>query len=305
MTSARLRIVVTGARGFVGGHVCHALADAGHEVRQAVREDWGDLAARRDFTPLFEGADAVVHLANIAHRDADEAELRRVNVQGTAGLAQAAERAGVRRFVYLSSVKVHGERSHQRPLDESSPLVPEDAYGRAKLEAERALASVDGMEHVVLRPPLVYGPGVRGNFLRLLRAIERGWPIPVSSIENRRSLLYVRNLADAVAVATVHPNAAGATFLLTDGAALSSADLVRSLATGLVRRARFLWLPLPLLTFGAALCGRRADLDRFTGSLELDDHHIRAELGWRPPYTLEEGLSATAVWFRRTLARVQ
>jgi nucleoside-diphosphate-sugar epimerase len=253
-----MRILVTGASGFIGSHLAPALAAAGHELR-----------------PSVEGCDAVVHLANIAHASASPRELHRVNVEGTLAQAQAALAAGARRFVYLSSIKA------ERPVD---------AYGHAKRLAEQGLLGLRDLEPVILRPPLVYGPRVRGNFLSLMRAIRRGWPLPVASIRNRRSLLYVGNLADAV-LRCLERSAAGKVYALSDGVPVSTPELCRALARALGRPARLLPFPPALLRLlpGAAPLAQ---------SLEVDDRVLREELGWRPPILFEEGLRHTAEWYR-------
>jgi nucleoside-diphosphate-sugar epimerase len=272
-----MKVVVTGASGFIGGHLCTALGAAGHEVAASA---------------LLEGADAVVHLANVAHRRADEAELRRVNVEGTARLAREAAAAGVRRFVYLSSVKVHGEESAGTPLREDSPFAPQDAYGRSKLEAERVLAGAAGaMETVILRPPLVYGPRVKANFLALIRAVARGWPLPLASVGNRRSLIYVGNLVDAILRCLEAPAAAGRTYLVSDGRAVSTPALCRALGTALDRPARLFACPPTLLEL-------LPPLRKLTQSMEIDDAAIRRGLGWAPPFSFEYGVQETVRWYR-------
>ena len=243
-----------------------ALEGRGHELRTELR-----------------GCDALVHLANIAHASVDEAELQRVNVEGTRQQAEQAAAAGVRRFVYLSSAKA---------------AAPDDAYGRAKLAAEQALAGVSGLEVVLLRPPLVYGPRVKANFLALMKLIVRGWPLPLASIENRRSLLYVGNLCDAIIRGLEAPKAAGRRYFLSDGAPVSTPDLCRALGDALGRPARLFPFPPALLEWAG---GERAR--RLTRSLEVDDGAIRQELGWRPPYAFEEGLRATADWYRKQAGR--
>jgi nucleoside-diphosphate-sugar epimerase len=253
-----MRVFVTGAGGFIGRHLCDALAKSGRE---------------RSASPA--GADAVVHLANIAHSRASDAQLRRVNVEGTLERAREAAAAGVRRFVYLSS---------------SLAADAGDRYGRSKLAAERGLAAAAGIEVVVLRPPLVYGPGVKANFLALMRALARGLPLPLASVDNRRSLLYVRNLADAVIRCLDAPQAAGRTFNVTDGAAVSVPELCRRLGAALGRPAR-------LFPFPPALLSLAPPLRRLTGSLELDDSALREALGWRPPHSMDEGLRQTARWY--------
>ena len=253
-----MRIHVTGASGFIGSHLRPALAAAGHELRTAP-----------------EGCDAVVHLANIAHASASPADLHRVNVEGTIAQARAALAAGVRRFVYLSSIKA---------------AQPEDAYGRAKSIAEQALLQMEGLEPVILRPPLVYGPRVRANFLALLRAIDRGWPLPLASIENRRSLVYVGNLVDAILVCLGGPTQ-GRTYAVSDGAPVSTPELCRAIGRALGRPAR-------LFPFPGALLRLAPGLARLAQSQVADDAALRAELGWRPPFSFEEGLRRTAEWYR-------
>jgi nucleoside-diphosphate-sugar epimerase len=262
--AAAMRILVTGLSGFIGSSLGPLLESLGHEVRGAGREA-GTLRE------AFRGCEAVVHLANVAHASADERLLWRVNVEGTARAAALAAGEGVRRFVYLSSVKAHA---------------PSDRYGEAKLAAEQALRNA-GLETVILRPPLVYGPRVRANFLALMRAIAQGWPLPLASIENRRSLIYVGNLCDAIVHCLQAPAAAKRTFAVSDGPAVSTPALCRAIGEALGRPARLFRFPPGWLRS-----------ERLTGSLEVDDAAIRAELGWRPPFSFEEGLRATAEWYR-------
>ena len=262
-------MAVTGASGFVGRALCKALAAAGHEVLAV------DLRRER-----FPAAEAIVHLAAIANRAASAQELERVNV-GLArqvGILAAAHGAGL---VFLSSVKVHGEVSTV-PFTENSPLVPEDAYGRSKARAEEALRAVPGLRLAVLRPPLVYGPGVKANFLALMNAVARGWPLPFGSIRNARSLVYVGNLAEAI----LRCLGQSQTFLVSDGAALSTPDLCDRIGRALGRRAHLFPFPPRFLP------------RKLAGSLEVDDRAIRRALGWRPAYTLDDGLSETARWYR-------
>jgi len=261
-----MKTAVTGASGFVGRALCHALGV------QAIRQP-RDASLPRE-------CEAVVHLAGIAHRAASPAELEAANVRMSERLGREAAALGVP-FLFVSSVKVHGEESSS-PLTERSPLVPQDPYGESKARAEAALRRIAGLRLTVLRPPLVYGPGVRANFLALMRALARGWPLPFASIDNRRSFVYVGNLVDAIIRALGTPG----TFLVSDGPGVSTPDLCRQIGNALHRRARL--FPFP----PAMLPGRLAR------SLEVDDSALRATLGWQPPSTLEAGLAATAQWFR-------
>jgi nucleoside-diphosphate-sugar epimerase len=258
----RLKVAVTGASGFIGRTLCAALGAAGHEQ-----------VALRD-------AGAVVHLAAIAHRRATRAELQRVNVDFAVQTAKSAAAVGAR-FVFLSSVKVHGEAS-AAPFREDSPLAPQDAYAQSKARAEEALRAIPGLRVAVLRPPLVYGPGVKANFLSLVKAVANGLPLPLSSIDNRRSLIYVGNLAAAIFACLEKEGS----FLVSDGPAVSTPQLCVEIGEALGRAAR-------LFRFPAALLPRK-----LAGSLEVDDSAIRRTLGWQPPFTREQGLRTTAQWFR-------
>lgn len=294
-------VLVTGGTGFVASAVIAELLKKGWTVVASVRCEAdaarvpagaravavGELSSSTGWSAALDGVEAVVHLAARAHRLEDGAaqagEYRRVNAEATAALASAAARAGAKRFVFLSSVKA---------------LEPSDAYGASKLEAERALAATAGLSACALRAPLVYGPGVKANFLRLLSAVSRGLPLPFGGIENRRSLLYSGNLADAAALALETPGVDGA-FFIRDGEDLSTPELIRRLARALGKPARLWPVPPGLLRAGASLIGRGADAERLLGDLTVDDAPLRAALSWRPPFTVDEGLAATALWFLR------
>lgn len=262
-----MKIAVTGASGFIGTALCETLDAAGHEPILDLRR--------------IEGSNAVVHLAAIAHRSASRQALQDVNVTLAARVGRAAAAAGAH-LVFLSSVKVHGEQTAS-PLSETSPLAPRDAYAESKVRAEDALRAIPGLGLTVLRCPLVYGPGVKANFLALMKAIARGIPLPLASVVNRRSLVYVGNLTDAILKCL---NSSG-TYLVSDGAAVSTPALCRAIGDALGKPARLFRFPPALLPMA-----------RLTRSLEVDDSAIRRELGWRPPFTLEEGLRATAEWYR-------
>lgn len=312
--------LVTGANGFVGSALCRALSRKGHRVRGAVRNAEpvsrsgmatsdiiaiGDIGPGTEWQAAMSDVDCVVHLVARTHvlRDTGVdtlADYRRVNVEGTRRLAQSAARSGIKRFVFVSSIKVNGESTGDHPFTEKDTPRPEDAYGISKWEAEQAIwriAAESGMQVVVLRPPLVYGPGVKGNLLQLLRLIARGWPLPLASIRNRRSLVFVGNLVDAIMAAASSPAAPGNTYLVNDGEDVSTPDLVRALARALNVPARLVPCPAVLLKFAARVIGRSDAAARLTGSLQVDSSNIRRQLGWQPHVTLAAGLAETARWY--------
>ena len=293
-----MRITVTGASGFIGRVLVPALASRGHAVRPLGREVLGDIARNSDWAQSVADTGAVVHLAALAHRrGVGEARLHAVNVNAPAALGKAAAEAGIR-LIFLSSVKALGEETAGAPYVDSSPAAPRDAYGRVKADAERSLRAIEGLKLTILRPPLVYGPGVKGNFLALLRAVDRGWPLPLGSVRNRRSLIYVGNLVEAIVRCVEAPEAMGRTYLVSDSEPVSTPVLIRALARALGRPARLVPFPPGLLELAGSILGRGEAVKRLTRSLEVDDSAIRRELGWRPPYTFEEGLRLTAQWFR-------
>jgi nucleoside-diphosphate-sugar epimerase len=229
------------------------------------------------------------------------AAFRIANTDGTFRLAKEAEAAGVKRFVFLSTIGVNGDNSGLTPYREESVPSPHNAYAVSKYEAEERLAELaaeSGMELVVLRAPLVYGPGNPGNFLSLLRAVSSGIPLPFAAITNRRSFLYVENLVDALETCAIHPAAKGA-FLVCDGEDLSTADLIRRIATALDVPARLFPCPLALLKIAGTLAGKAGAVRQITNSLQVDNAKIREKLNWTPPYTVDEGLLKTAQWFKQ------
>lgn len=310
-----MRVLVTGANGFVGRTLCQSLRGGGYEIREAARNHTGDgeiyavgdIGPDTDWATALESVDSVVHLAARAHvmdEQAEDAlaEYRRVNAAGTERLAREAAKTGARRMVYLSSIKLNGEATQGKPFTEEDAPDPHDPYAVSKREAEEALWRVSeetGLEVVVLRPPLVYGPGVKANFLALVRAVDRGVPLPLGSADNRRSLIYVANLADAIESCVSRPEAAGETFLVSDIESVSTPDLIRCVAHSLGKSPRLLPFPPGVLRAAGRATGREAAVERLLGSLEVDSSKVRRVLGWRPPYTMDEGLEATAAWFRR------
>ena len=308
-------ILVTGASGFIGRALCESLTAGGRVPRRAVRAPLagipdtiavGDIGPDTDWRAALEGVRCVVHLVARTHVLRETAadplsEYRRINVLGTERLAREAVASGVRRIVFLSSVKVNGERTTTRPYAEDDAPRPEDAYGVSKLEAEQALARLaagTGLEIVVLRPPLVYGPGVKGNFLRLMDIVTRGAPLPLGSVVNHRSLVYVGNLVDAITKAIDAPQAAGRMYLVSDGEDVSTPDLIRGIARALEVKPRLFPCPPLLLKIAGMLSGRGAEVARLIGSLQVDSSRMRRELGWIPRFRLEQGLANTARWYR-------
>jgi len=302
-----MKVLVTGANGFVGRALVAGLEADGVAVEAATRQRVGDLGVSTDWSSALSGCTAVVHLAARVHVMRDVASdplaaFRAVNVDGTINLAHQAARAGVRRFVYLSSIKVNGE-GREEPYREGDTPSPQAPYAISKWEAEQGLRQIEletGMEVVILRPPLVYGPDVKANFQRLLATVDKGWPLPLGAVENRRSLLYLGNLVDAIQLCLEHPAAAGQTYLLSDGEDVSSPELVRLLARAMGRPARLLPVPPAWLRLAGGLLGRRAEVERLLGSLVVDSSRIRRELGWSPPFCLDAGLAETAQHYLRS-----
>lgn len=309
------RVLVTGGQGLVGRTLAARLLAEGLTVRVSTRQrptstslrleyvQTTDLSSTTDWSPALQMIDTVVHCAARVHVMHDtEADpltaFRAVNVDGTLNLARLAEVAGVKRFVFISSVKVNGESTEPgRTFTEADAPNPQDAYGQSKHEAEQGLRQIaedTGMEVVIIRPPLVYGPGVKANFAALMRAVQRGWPLPLGAVHNRRSLVALGNLVDFVIACLDHPAAANQTFLVSDGEDLSTTELLRRMGLALGRPARLVPVPVSLLAVGAALLGRRSMAQRLCGSLQVDISKARTLLGWKPPISVDEGLHRTA-----------
>lgn len=290
------KILVTGASGFIGSNLIPELSPAGYQVQAAP----GKFSAETDFGPLMEGVHAVVHLAARVHRESETA-YEELNVTVTRRLAEAAAKAGVERFVFLSSVKAMGEATpHDQRWDESSTCEPVDEYGLSKWRAEQILRNVEHsgrMSVVILRLPLVYGPGVKANMAKLFDAVARGTLLPLGSVDNARSFLYVENLSSAILAALENPAAAGQTFLVTDGEDVSTPELIGRIARALGKRARLIRVPSGVLRLAARLTFQTARSRRILDSLAVDSGKIREKLGWKPPFTMDEGLRRTAAWF--------
>ena len=259
----------------------------------------GNIDGATKWSTELRGTDAVIHLAARVHVMRDTvgnplAEFRRVNTEGTLNLARQAVLAGVKRFVFISSVKVNGEVTQpEQAFTEADVSSPQDAYGQSKHEAEqglRQIASTSGMEVVIIRPPLVYGPGVKANFASLMRAVKRGWPLPLGAVHNQRSLVALENLVDFIVTCITHPKAANQTFLVSDGKDLSTTELVRGMAQAAGVPARLLPVPVSALQAGASLLGKGDAVQRLCGNLQVDISKARELLGWNPPFSADEGL---------------
>ncbi len=268
----------------------------------------GDIDGQTDWSQALAGVDCVVHLAARVHvmkpTANDRVDFERTNVLGTERLARAAAAGGVKRFVYLSSIKVNGESTGDGVFRADDVPRPQDDYARSKWEAERRLAAVEaasGMAVAVVRSPLVYGPGVRANFLRLLSLAHSGLPIPLASIANVRSMVSVWNLCDLIGALLQHQQRMSGVFLVADGEDVSTAELVRRLAHLMHRPARLFAMPVGALRALASLAGRNAELNRLCGSLAIDIAATRARLGWSPPLTLDAGLQRTVQWYMQAL----
>lgn len=314
-----MTILVTGGSGFVGHALLERLAASPERApralvrqlptRQIAGVDYrlfGELSAVDVASGYFEQVDTLIHLASRVHvmqeTAADPlAEFRRVNVEGTLNLARAAAQAGVRRFIFASSVKVNGESTDGRPpYTADEPPAPLDPYGISKQEAEqglRQLAAQTGLEVVIVRPVLVYGPGVKANFRSMMRWLSKGVPLPFGAIHNKRSLVALDNLVDLLLTCIDHPAAANQTFLASDGHDLSTTELLQRLGLALGKPARLLPVPAAWLKAAATLAGKGALSRRLCGSLQVDSSKAREVLGWKPPLDVDQALRATALNF--------
>jgi len=311
--------LVSGASGFVGRAVCEKALDLGMKVRGSHRSPDSQLLVPQgvekiqipsvhgntDWSNALGGIDVVIHLAGRVHIAKETAvnplaAYREVNTAGTEQLARAAAAAGIKRLVYVSTIKVNGEQTKTSPFTEADAPQPQDAYAICKWESEQALHRIgteSGLEIVILRPPLVYGRGVGANFLRLLNLVRRGIPLPLASVLNRRSLIYVKNLADAVLTSATHPRAKGQTFLVSDGDDVSTPELIRRIAEGMELPSRMFRCAPSLLNAVASIVGKSAEVGRLLGSLAIDSTRFGSETGWTPPYSLSEGLRETIEWY--------
>lgn len=299
--------MVSGANGFVGTQLTQNLAQTNYSVVPVTRQNFGDIASSSDWTQVLSGGvNVVIHLAARVHLMKDNATdpltaYRTANTASTLNLARQAAAAGVRRFIFLSSIKVNGE-GRETPYTELDTPNPTDPYALSKWEAEQGLldiATQTGMEVVILRPPLIYGAGVKANFLRLMQWVEKGVPLPLGSIHNRRSLLYLGNLVDAIRICIEYPAAANQTFLVCDNTALSTTALIHKLAQQFGQTPNLLNIPPRLLQTLFSLIGRKQEAERLLGSLRLDNSKIRQTLNWQPPFSTDAGLAQTIAAYRK------
>lgn len=302
-----MRILITGASGFLGGKLLRALSFQDMRVSVALRHNLnvfdvplyvvGELSEFTDWSDAVAGQDVVIHAAARAHSMGADAkgcaaDYQRVNASGTLKLAQQAARAGVRRFIFISSIGVNGNVS-KRPFSADEHPHPAEAYAQSKWQAEQALWEIQkqtGMEIVIIRPPLVYGPDAPGNFGILVRWVEKGVPLPLGAIYNKRSLVGIDNLVDLIIRCLDHPAAANQVFLAGDGEDLSTTELLRGVGRAMGKPARLIPVPAGLLQFGATVLGKKAMAQRLLGSLQVDISKTCELLDWKPPYTVEEGL---------------
>ncbi|MGY1488083.1 UDP-glucose 4-epimerase family protein [Methylobacillus pratensis] len=306
-----MRILITGANGFAGRALCTALADSAHKVVACARSKLFQEVAKQEYilVPVIDGhtdwqmylaeMDVVVHLAARVHVMREQlanpsGAYRETNVEGTLNLARQAAKAGVKRFIFISSIKVNGEQTLPgKPFTANDVAAPADAYGISKFEAEQdllALTRETGMEVVIIRPPLVYGPGVKGNFANMMNLVRRSLPLPFGAIHNQRSLVAIDNLVSLIIACIDHPAAANQVFLVSDGEDVSTSDLLRRLSKAAGVSSRLIPIPAGLLNMGLTMLGKRMVAQRLLGSLQVDISKTQEMLGWAPPVTVDEGL---------------
>lgn len=313
-----MKILVTGANGFIGRILCEKLINEGYLVRGVLRDasqmrglplrsekvQVGSICSVRNWSKALTGVNVIVHLAakmNIFGKNSDDsyASFKEINILGTKYLAQQAITSGVKRFVFISTVKVNGEGkdTHYNEKDNCEPV---DFYAKSKWEAEKMLYDIaknTGMEIVILRSPLVYGPHVKGNILRLLKIVERGIPVPFANVKNRRSLIYSGNLVDAIVTCMKHPKAAGRTYFVSDREEVSTPELIRGISSSLGRPVRLFPFPSKLLRMAGIFTEKYVAIDKLLASLTVDCSKISRDLGWQAPFSMEQGLKETAKWY--------
>ncbi len=317
--NSSIKILVTGANGFIGSALCQALVQQGYRVIATLRKEpqqaianisWvvvGDINSETDWSNALTGVNIVIHLAARVHIMQEKATqalnlYREVNVAGTLNLAHQAVKVGVKRFIFASSIKVLGEE-RDKPYTHQDKAKPMDDYAVSKWEAEQGLQQIaqhQALELVILRFPLVYGKGVKANFLHLIQWVDKGMPLPLGAVNNARSLLYLGNLLDAIRVCCQHPQAGGKVFLISDEEALSTAKLIQRVAYHLQKPARLFSMPPSVLNGLLTLLGKKAIAKRLLGSLIVDNSYISSSLAWKPPYSLDEGLAKTLIDYKNS-----
>jgi nucleoside-diphosphate-sugar epimerase len=313
------KVLVTGANGFVGNYLIRELMCQGYLVRTAVRGDRpmdlgieqvviNSIDGETDWAEALQDIDVVIHLAaraHLLHEGPQESleEFLKVNLFGTEKLARQAASCGVKRVVYVSTIGVNGASTHAgQPFTESDRPDPHSSYSVSKWQAEMVLHTISketGLECVILRPPLVYGADAPGNFAKLLKLLAKGVPLPLASVQNQRSLIYVKNLVSALILCATHPAAAGQTYLVSDGEDISTPQLMRLLGNEIGHPARLFLFPPAMLQLIARLTGKASQVQSLTGALQLDSGKIRRELDWHPPYTLQQGMQEAGTYFRK------
>ena len=312
-----MNYLITGANGFIGQVLCDELLRQGQYIRSVVRSSnsqieyieaviVGSIDGETDWTDALRDVDIVIHLAARVHVMEEMvanplAEYLKINLDGTTNLAKQAAAAGVKRFVYVSTIKVNGERTNEgQSFTESDNSQPQDNYAISKWKAEQSLKRISqetGLELVIVRPPLVYGASVKANFLNLMDLIHRGIPLPFGSIKNKRSFIYVGNLVDALITCATHSAAAGQTFLVSDGEDISTSELVGQLADCMAKRNRLLKCPIWFLNMASCVLGKASSMERLRDNLQIDNSTIRQQLGWKPKFTVRQGLQSTVDWY--------
>jgi len=309
-----LNILITGSNGFVGGRLCRIVAEKGYSVRAVARHNIkpdqhvffdavvvNDIGTSTDWSAVLKDIDVIIHLAARVHVMKESlkdplAEYRRVNVEGTRNLALMAVQSGVKRLVYVSTIKVNGESTGEKPFCEKDIPSPQDAYSISKWEAEEALRDISsrtGLDIVTIRPPLVYGPGVKGNMLSLMRYIDRGYPLPFGGIHNKRSFISLDNLADVLLASATQAECAGQVFLVSDGEDLSISELIKRIAGAMNRKTHLINIPEKVFSvISSRVPALRPMIARLTGSLVIDSTRFRRVAGWRPPQTVNAGMMA-------------
>jgi nucleoside-diphosphate-sugar epimerase len=316
------RILITGATGFIGTPLVNTLRTQGHILSGTTRKTGvvsgpngiplhkiPEISINTDWSNIISGAEVVIHLAARVHIMKDQSRnpieaFRRVNTLGTKALALQAANAGIKRFIFLSSVKVAGETSPSDGFKESGPISPNDPYSISKYEAEQELLKIaqrSSMEVVIIRPPLVYGPNVKGNFLSLLKLAKRNYPLPLNSINNKRSLIFVDNLTDAITKAVDHPKAANKIFFLSDEENLSTTELIIKISRAFGTKARVFNIPQKYLILLGKITGNTETIKRLTQTLTVDSTRIKSDLNWSPPFQSDVGIEKTVNWYNRSL----